>query len=1397
MEELGWESRLPARSPAAWMPRGPPEKQEGDSEQTRMGAGRGLERRTAVACVTEATRKRERGKQSEDEGEGAVGEDMSLLLRACEEGWVGSIRAASKGPGRKRGQATGDDERRALRTPLCRALKALRQLPDFVDPTLFALPSASKQDADRGLTKEKKHPAENGQGAGNGERRGREALSLGRSSKRRRLPGEDATASPNAETESDTVHMRRGGEVPQGGERTNRTEGDREQEGEEGQEGDHEREQGEGFRREASVSVRDKAIEALHALLPADAASLLCRFCPSVSSFPSRAFAPSPDEQEAGRNEREERSRDIFEGEFLDEAQLRLVLEREARTTEAGGAFARERLLRCLLRSDEIPVVLKRHPSDASLSASVGGRPGPRRKSRGEKTQAPKGEETTYSFCSVKPLQSAAPSRVSSPASPASPSSSNVAFASPAERDVCCVGDAQPWKDCFLNAGSSVWALAISEELPGGRGPRHGPAGRPLGEHRPRRRSDGSRSPSLFAGDELRRARESRRMPLRRGAPNCRANEDTRSEAREREGEQEREREGEQEREQEGFVVLAVGVHGRQSLLSCLGGLRVSEGDDGKAFPTASVRSELDACGAETESPRGPADASGCLSQSCRSSTDTPVSEDVASRASEWKEDCTHAPHAREQREKGSERDTKLGALQLWRISSDSRKRPRFVMGILHAGGACRSLEWLPASALDLRSASEDSFSCLSETQKEAPKTTSPQRQEDSEERARTEEENIEERRGHARARNNLFASRVGLLAATFADDSLRIWSIPLAPFLEEEREEEEREEEREEGIEEGVEGNQRATQETGSQPRSCWCLRRKEGVRGCCGFPSVFSEGAERCVFLPPVWTFRCASPQATSSPFFCVAGAPPPLPDVVSSRSDPSLVYDQAPLQLAVGSDAGRLLLFSFSMPQSQQLQRPSNTSPVVSTCSSSSACSASPSLSSSSPLSSPLSASSGVSRPECVWSAVSTAGPSAHVRSCTFLPSADSSLVAVSAAAGGDDSSSNNGVVFLDVRFAAPGGSADVSPALPPLEGKSGCVSCREIFDLAWGPLGRFATAAATNAVIINLQRPQVTQLALKQILSLFPASRQFSARAKAGGRGGKTSREGKESAWSAQEAVDRCCWSTCMCGHLGLFVFDDGSFLAGSLSLLEQRVCQSAELVRWTFPGFFERRLVSSHRSASREGETLSTPGASGTSREGDPPTRTPKTKGCLASEGACVPRVSLSVENEAQQFDAEPLPALGDGLHGALFRSLHRRVAARFAQQQERQVQQLARHGLLVQIFGEEEETASAEENQDETQMLPHATTPRSSRQGVKHAERKEQRTQAEQNDPSGEEVCDEGEAQNSPWRPEDDRILALHRIVSVCPFRNRRYFGRRPLAIYGGAAGIIHLRVLR
>ncbi|KFG29991.1 hypothetical protein TGDOM2_275740B [Toxoplasma gondii GAB2-2007-GAL-DOM2] len=251
----------------------------------------------------------------------------------------------------------------------------------------------------------------------------------------------------------------------------------------------------------------------------------------------------------------------------------------------------------------------------------------------------------------------------------------------------------------------------------------------------------------------------------------------------------------------------------------------------------------------------------------------------------------------------------------------------------------------------------------------------------------------------------------------------------------------------------------------------------------------------------------------------------------------------------------------------------------------------------------------------------------------------------------------------------------------------------------------------------------------------------------------------------------------------------------SFLAGSLSLLEQRVWQSAELVRWTFPGLGERRLVYSHRNASRVREASSTPGASWTSREGDPPTRAPKTKGCLSSEGARVSPFSWSVENEAHQFDTEPLSPLGDGLHGAFFRSLHRRVAARFAQQQERQVQQLARHGLLVQVFGEEEPTAFAEGNQDEAQMLPHAT-PRS-RQGVNHAERKEQRAQAEQNDPNGEEVCDEGEAQKSPWRPEDDRILALHRIVSVCPFRNQRYFGHRPLAIYGGAAGIIHLRVLR
>ncbi|KFG29945.1 hypothetical protein TGDOM2_275740A, partial [Toxoplasma gondii GAB2-2007-GAL-DOM2] len=1138
MEEYGWECRLPARSAAASVPRRLPEKQKGDSEQTRTGAGRGRERRTAVVCGTEATRKRERGKQlpSEEEEVEAVGEDMNLLLRSCEEGQVASIRAASKGPGRKRGQATGEDERRLLRTSLCRALSALRQLPDFVDPTFFALSSPSNQEADRGRTRDQKDPAENG------EIRGQEGLSLKRYSKKRRLPGEDATASPNAEVESEATDVRCGGEAPQGWERRKRTEGDQEQESAEGEQvRDHEREQGEGFRREASVSVRDKTIEALHALLPATAASLLCRFCSSVSSsLPSGAFAPSPDGKEEGRSEGEERSTDRFEGEFLDEAQLRLALEREARTTEAEGAFARERLLRSLLRSDEMPVVLKRHCSDASLSASVGGRPGPRRKPRGEKTQAPKEEETKYSFCSVKPLESAAPAPVSFPAFS---SSSNSVSASPAERDGCCAGEAQPWKDCFLNAGSSVWTLAVSEELPGGCGMRQRPAGRPLGDPLVRRRSDGSRSPSssASAGDAPRRARETTRVPLRRGAPDCGANQETRSEAREREG------------EQEGFVVLAVGVHGRQSLLSCLGGLRVSEGDDGKAFPTAYGRSELDACGAEAESPRGPADVSGRLPPSCRSWTETTVSEDAASRASESKEDCVHMmPHAHERQERGSERDAKLGALQLWRISSDARKRPRFAMGILHAGGACRSLEWLPASALDLRSTSEDSCPYLSETQKETLRTTSSQRQEDdAEERARTEEENGEEREGNASTRDTLFASRVGLLAATFADDSLRIWSIPLAPFLEEDETEEEREES-EEGTEEGVEGNQRITQETGSQPRSFRCLRRKEGARGCCGFPSAFSEGATRCVFLPPVWTFRCASPQATSSPFFCVAGAPPPLPAVVLSRSDPSLVYDQAPLQLAVGSDAGRLFLFSFSMPQTQQLQRPSNSSPVVSTYSSSSACSASPSRSSSSLSSSshsslsssPLYSSSGVARPECVWSAVSTAGPSAHVRSCAFLPSADSSLVAISAAAGGDDSSSNNSVLFLDLRFAAPGVSADASPALPPLEGKSGCVSCREIFDLAWGPVGRFATAAATNAVIINLQRPQVTQLTLKQILSLFPASHQFSSRAKAGGRGGKTCREGKESALSAQEAVDRCCWSTCMCGHLGLFVFDDG-------------------------------------------------------------------------------------------------------------------------------------------------------------------------------------------------------------------------------------------------------------
>ncbi|CBZ50245.1 conserved hypothetical protein [Neospora caninum Liverpool] len=1484
-----------------------------------------------------------------DEAE-APGEDI-LLLRAGDA-------AATNSAGRRRACSSGEatsGEKKTLRTPLLQALEPLRQLPDFLDPSLFAArifcrnpPRDTGEDGDSD---------ENGDSGENGDRgdTSRRGSLSGRIAKRRKVSRPGASAPQRAEAEADASkgwcegESRRGkrerGEEGEEKEERDGEEGGEEQEEGEGKEereqkGEQEGEDDDGGRlcgvagaRKVSVSVRSKAIEALHALLSAETASLLCSFCASAaaSSSSSPAFSSLEQrdreeregdegervegEREGEREEVEKRdsrrgvSSERFEGDFLDEEQWRLVLESETGEGKALGAAerhceheCRQQLLRGLLRTEAIPVVLRRHRS-TSLAASGDAWRGSRGKSRGEKLGPkrnssqrshevdPEDEATSYFLCSVEPLESAVPASLP----PHPPAHSSSSFGSRQvipprcggeERRFCSRGQAQPWRDCFLNAGSSVWTLAVSEELPGSWKPQRregAPEERGQGGEQER---DQERDQEGEQGGEQERDQEGEQ-----------GGEQEREQGGEQEGEQERDQEGEQggeqegeqegeqgggqEREQggeqeegEGFVVLAVGVHGRQALLSCLKGLRVDEGGTERQLSSKDVS----ACGKVNRdsparcverdtlgSPEG--QSAGFVPPGHGFLTDRGLSESVRRHTAEQKANCMQA-HPEER--SCSEVDKNLGLIQLWRISSAPGRRPRFVMGILHSGGSCRSLEWISASSLDRRptvSAARVASSLADESEAKRAQAGAarqdPKRGQGGGERKEKERETRVFCGRNPRRQNALFASRAGLLAATFADDSLRIWSVPLAPFLED-SEEEEGEEEREE-VEEG-EGEEEPSSESddidqmrpqrdGRKPRRFPLRGTRDRCSGCLETP--FSRGAARCIFLPPVWTFRhAASPRPLSSPFFCVAAAPPPLPSDVSSPSlsGPSfgLPYDAAPLQLAVGSDGGRLFLFSFFPSEDALLPGgSSSTSSIVSAPSSSS--SSSPhSSSSSSSFSSPSSSTASFSSrvcpssrrrgrshvslsrhvaPRCVWSAVSAAGASAHLRCCAFLPSADSSLLAVSAASGGDDSSSNNSVLFLDLRFVAPGvalGGAEAAPALlPPIEGKSGCVSSREIFDVAWGPLGRYATAAATNAVIINLRRPQVTQLALKQVLSLVPASCRASARAPrnsqagakasgvAGGRQApKNPKESspREIAQTAQETGDRCCWSTSMCGHLGLFVFDDGSFVSGSLSLLEQRVFESAELVRWTFPGLHERRLVSVHRSwPSRQLDALPSPVSSPVSRDVSQPESSPTRderevlspcgghwqadeSGPRSSSGFCA---LLPAQTEGPH-DADAPSPLAEPFDGTSLRSLHRQVAARFAQQQDRQMRQLARHGVFVQVFGADE--------QEETPRIQQAPC---NGKGIRQEEKAEaQRSrEAEMNrGPSGRGRMQalvegrkktwDGEEGQSLWRPDDERVLSLHRIVSVCPFRNRAYFGRRPLAIYGGAAGLLHLRVL-
>ncbi|PFH31136.1 hypothetical protein BESB_030100 [Besnoitia besnoiti] len=1161
----------------------------------------------------------------EGETPAAPGGDLLLLLTNSDA----DQSLASKRRKKARvasGAVPGEGAAGVQRTPLRHALRYLRQLPDFLDPSLFSAATPRFRDA--------QSPLETARAAGDGDASESEA--------EERAEGEEDEAEGENEGRR---KCRRGASV-------------------------------------APFSVRAQAVEALHARLSAEAAAALVEGRPPLSAPASTHAKPrtgSPSAPTFGKR---------YQGRFLRSEDAGGGEDDLARRD--GGEQPEQRCRRALLRlirREAIPLLLKR---PREKGASRGGDTGCEGGCEGGSLE----EETRrYALCLVRPLQSVQPSPLSSLARRDDPRGG--------------AGSAAPWRDCFLNAGSSVWTLAVCEELPGG----------------------GAACVSAAGADD------------------------------------------------EGFVVLAVGVHGRAALLSCLGGLGVGEG------------------GGEENGWRPSEEAESALA------TEGAASGDPGARG---------GPETRLGAEKS------LGMIQLWRVSSDPRRRPRFALGILHSGGSCRSLQWVGASARDLRRPPA-AGSAGAETRRQAEigreATRRPREAARADARAdglaeaagatiapsvKTESadgaegmEGAETREDSTRGASNvepetrrpglrednpeklLFASRVGLLAGAFADDSLRIWSVPLAPFVDPESDEEAEDESEDDA--KGLSGVCRETTET------------------------LFARRAARCFFLPPVWSFRhpdVPRPPSPSMPFFCVAAAPPPLAASAPGSARPAqapgasawgLPYEAAPLRLVAGSEGGMLFVFSF----------------FASPCTTG-------------------------ERPQCVWAAAAVVAPSAHLRACAFLPAADSSLLAVSAASGGDDSSSNNSVVLVNLRQVAAGAgsggaAAEAAPGLlPPIEAKSGCVSGREIHDIAWSPIGRYATVAATNAVVVNLQKPQATQLPLKQVLpalmlaSLEPAPKaprgRPSAAAKArGGRGGgpgaggapklhEEERKQRERAAKDAAAVDRCCWSTSVCGHLGLFVFDDGSFVSGSLSLLEQRVFDSADLVRWTLPGSREQRLVSEHRKLLLE-QTGAAPSADGTLRPPSACGASPELEDGLSAPAS----PPCATSGHTQQGSADNVAGVSascapgpEGREDPSFRSLFRHVAARFAAQQTRQVKRLAASGLLVEIF-REEEGAARETDAAEPSQAPAASRGSDAWKqagGVGDAGKTASQPQEASGLQQPQARRDEEGEEEIRWKPEDERILALHRIVSVCPYRNSRYFGQRPLAVYGGAAGIIHLRAL-